>query len=76
MTFASDVSWHEDAAKQARTLQIIVAGLIIGCLSFLLITLGVGPMIKPPALPPPISLSLIAWGLFGLEFIAWIPATR
>ncbi|MGA2065879.1 MAG: hypothetical protein ABSG86_12975 [Thermoguttaceae bacterium] len=66
----SDDSWHEDAAKTARTLQILVAAMCAGILFFLVIALSMGPVLKPPATMQPISLTVIAFALVGLGLIA------
>ena len=66
----SDDSWHDDAAKTVRTLQIIVAALVAGTLFFLLIALTIAPRGKPPTSPLPISLTLIAAALVGVGLIA------
>ena len=72
----SDVSWHEEAAKQARTLQIIDASLVMGCVFFLLIVLAIGPVARQP--PPflPIPLTTMACGLVGIELIAQLAIAR
>ncbi|MGO9113587.1 MAG: hypothetical protein ACLP9L_30515 [Thermoguttaceae bacterium] len=72
MTSISNNSWHEEAGKQARTLQIIVATLVMGCVIFLLIALAVGPVVNPPNPLQPISLTMIACGLVGIELIAQV----
>jgi hypothetical protein len=72
MASMPDVSWREEAAKQARILQIIVAALVMGCLFFLLIALTTGPAAKPAKPFEPISLTMIACGLIGIELIAQV----
>ncbi len=56
-----DNSWHEDAAKTTRVLQIIVAALTAGTFFFLVIALAIrASLAKPPGLSMPISLTAIA----------------
>jgi hypothetical protein len=66
----SDDSWHEDATKTARTLQIIVAALCAGTLFFLVIALSMAPLLKPPAAIRPISITLFAFAFVGVGLIA------
>jgi hypothetical protein len=66
----SDDSWHDDATKTARTLQIIVAALCAGTLFFLVIALSVAPLLKPPAAIRPISLTLFAFAFVGIGLVA------
>ncbi len=75
MTSMSDASWHDEAAKQTRILQIIVAALVMGCLFFLLIVLSIGSVVKPVLTVQPISLTTIASVLAGIELIAWVVVT-
>jgi hypothetical protein len=66
----SDDSWHEDASKTARILQIIVAAMCAGMLFFLVIALSMAPLLKPPAAMRPILLTLFAFAFVGLALIA------
>jgi hypothetical protein len=65
-----DTSWYEDATKAARTGQIIVGALVASTSAFLAVVLGIGPQVKPPALPQPISFTLIAFVFVGVGLIA------
>jgi hypothetical protein len=66
----SDDSWHEDATKTVRILQIIVAAMCAGMLLFLVIALGMAPLLKPPSAMRPISLTWVAFAFVGLALIA------
>jgi hypothetical protein len=70
-----DAPWHSDAAKQARVLQIIVAALVMGCLIFLLTTISIGQIGKPPAWPVPVMAYTVC-GLLALEAVAWMVIMR
>jgi hypothetical protein len=67
----SDDSWHQDATKTARTLQIIVPALAAGVAVFLVLVLTV---IRPQAkqAPPttPISFTMMAFLFVGACLIA------
>lgn len=66
----SDVPWHEDAAKQARILQIIVGAMVAGASAFLAVALTVGAEMRPPQPILPVSLTLIAFLFVGIGLIA------
>jgi len=76
MTFMPDESWHEEAAKQARSLQIIVTALLMGGVVFLLIVLGIGPKVIQPV---PLQRSPATWvacvaagiALIAKAVVAW-----
>jgi hypothetical protein len=63
-------SWHEEAGKIARTLQIIVGAMTAGAALFLAIAWILGPQVKPPGPMLPVSLTLIAFVLAGAGFAA------
>jgi hypothetical protein len=65
-----DLTWHEEAAKLARGLQVIVAAMVGGYLVYLLVTLVIGPQAKLSLPVLPLSLSSIAAVLVGVGFVA------
>ena len=66
----SPLSWQEEAAKQARILQIIVAAMLGGCLFFLLIVLTIAPQVHRAAKSAPVTISLIAVVVFVFVLVA------
>ena len=75
MPFPLDTSWHADAAKQARILQIIVAALVMGCLIFLLTSVGIGQFGGRPAQHGP-QLAYAVCGFLVVEAVAWTVVMR
>jgi len=55
----SDASWHEDAAKMAKILHIIVGAMCAGVAAFLAVTLIVVPQADQAAPLLPVSLTLV-----------------
>jgi hypothetical protein len=70
MELMADISWHEDAAKQARVLQVIVGAMAMGATFFLTVALTIGPLGKPSRPTLPVPLTLIAVLLVGVGLIA------
>jgi hypothetical protein len=70
MELMADISWHEDAAKQARVLQVIVGAMATGAIFFLAVALTTGSSVKWARPTLPIPLTLIAVFLVGVGLIA------
>lgn len=68
-----DNSWHEDAAKSARILQIIVMAMVAGASIFLAIALTIRSQAEPPPSALPIPITIVAVIFIGVGFIGrWI----
>ncbi len=65
-----DVSWHAEAAKQARILQIVVAAMLGGCLFFLLIALTIATQVHQASKSAPATISLVAVVVFACVLVA------
>jgi hypothetical protein len=74
MPLSIDAPWHDAAAKQAKILGIIVAALVMGCLMFLLTTLFIEQIGKPPAWPVPVMAYTVC-GLLAMMAVMWIVVT-
>jgi hypothetical protein len=75
MPYPIDAPWHDDAAKQARVLGIIVAALVMGCLMFLFTTLFIEQIGKPPAWPVPVMAYTVCASL-AMMAVIWAVITR
>ena len=66
-----DVSWHDQAAGRVLPLQIIVAALVAGCVSLLVVFLSIAPPKPPAAADNPVAMLTLVAALFaGIAVIA------
>jgi hypothetical protein len=66
----SDESWHEDAAKEARILQLIVGAMGVGTTLYLAVAQSIGPGVNLTDPLQPILLTLVVLIFVGIGMIA------